>query len=281
MSSRDQAAVPPPATEDVVAIARAAWPDLDVPEDAFLAELAALGAGPEARPISPSVATEVWLALACARGDGKALRALEARAFPGARAALGRMGLSADEIAEVLQILREKLLVAEPGETPKIVESASHGDLPGILRVAAVRTAMNLRRKDHRLDMGDDRLVRELCPDDDPELVTLKQEHRAAFKSALEDALRSLTAQERNVLRMHLLHGLSIDAIGATYQVHRATAARWLGAVRDKLDRETRRLLRERRGLSDPEVDSLVRLVESRVEVSFRRILGSVIGSRG
>jgi len=259
----------------LLATARAAWPGIEIPEDAFKALLMAHTTGPSARPLEGLPAADLWLALACARGDAQALRELEARTFPGARSALGRMGLSADAVAEVLQILRERLLVAEAGTAPRILGVAAHGDLPGVIRVAAVRAALNLRRKDHRVDLGDARLLHELCPDDDPELAALKGEHRAAFKAALEDALGSLTAQERNVLRMNLLHGLSIDAIGSTYQVHRATAARWLATVREKLDRETRRLLRERRGLTDPEVNSLIRLVESRIEVSFRRVLGS------
>jgi RNA polymerase sigma-70 factor, ECF subfamily len=278
MSSRTPAAVPDHGLAAQIRAAREAWPTIDVPEAAFVALLLAQTEGPAARPLADLPAAELWLALGCARGDVRALRELEARAFPGARAVLGRMGLPADTIAEVLQILREKLLVAEPGEPPKILAAAAHGDLPGVFRVAAARTALNLRRKDHRLDVGDERLLRELCPDDDPELVALKDQHRAAFKSALEDALAGLSAQERNILRMHLLHALSIDAIGSTYQVHRATAARWLTAIREKLDAETRRLLRERKGLTDPEVDSLVRLVESRIDVSFRRVLGSALG---
>ena len=278
MSSRTPAAILDEGLPALIRAARAAWPGIDVPEDAFAALLAAQAAGPAARPLASLPAPELWLALACARGDTKALRELEARTFPGARAVLGRMGLSADEIAEVLQILRERLLVTSPGQAPGILAVAAHGDLPGVIRVAAARTALNLRRKDHRLDVGDDRLLRELCPDDNPELAALKAQHRGAFKAALEDALAGLTAQERNVLRMHLLHALSIDAIGGAYQVHRATAARWLTAIREKLDRETRRLLRERQGLTDPEVDSLVRLVESRIEVSFRRVLGSALG---
>ncbi|MFT3775417.1 MAG: hypothetical protein QM820_59480 [Minicystis sp.] len=273
MSSEDPAARLDDALRAVIQAARAAWPGIDVPEDAIAALLRAHLSEPSARPLAELPASDLWLALACARGDSAAVRAFEALTFPGARAALGRMGLSADEVAEVLQILRERFLVAETGEAPRIVAAAAHGDLPGIVRVAAVRTALNLRRRDHRYEVGDERLVRELCPADDPELAALKAQHRAAFKAALEDALTVLSAQERNVLRMHLLHALSIDAIGSAYQVHRATAARWLTAIREKLDRETRRLLQERRGLTDPEVDSLVRLVESRVEVSFRRVL--------
>jgi len=274
MSSLTSAAIPDDGLPALIRAARAAWPGVEVPEAAFAELLASHTTA--ARPLATLPAAELWLALACARGDAKALRELEARTFPGARAVLGRMGLSADSIAEVLQILREKLLVAEPGEPAKILAAAAHGDLPGVIRVAAARTALNLRRKDHRLDVGDAQLLRELAPDDDPELAALKDQHRAAFKAALEDAVAGLAAQERNVLRMHLLHALSIDAIGTTYQVHRATAARWLGSIREKLDRETRRLLRERQGLTDPEVDSLVRLVESRIEVSFRRVLESI-----
>ena len=179
---------------------------------------------------------------------------------------------------EVLQCLREKLFVPQDGEPAKILGAAVHGDLPGVIRVAAVRTALNLRRRDQRIELDDAPLLRELAPDDDPELRALKEQHRSAFKAALEDALGTLTARERNILRMHLVHGLSIDAIGSAYQAHRATAARWLTAIREKLDREARRLLRERRGLSDPEVDSLVRLVESHIQVSFQRVLGSAGG---
>ncbi len=178
----------------------------------------------------------------------------------------------------MLQILREKLLVASPGEAPGILAVAAHGDLPGVIRVAAARTALNLRRKDHRLDVGDDRLLRELCPDDNPELAALKAQHRGAFKAALEDALAGLTAQERK--RCGCTCSTPCRSTPSAAPT-RSTAPRRPAGSRPSarsLDRETRRLLRERQGLTDPEVDSLVRLVESRIEVSFRRVLGSALG---
>jgi RNA polymerase sigma-70 factor, ECF subfamily len=254
----------------LVQAARAAWPGIDNPEGDFRAQLASQLDHPES---DERVATSLWLAMACARGEAGALRQLETLAFAPARRALVRMGLSADAIEEAMQVVRERLLVAEAPDLPRLLAAAKHGDLPGIVRVAAVRSALNLRRKDHRLQLGDEHLMIELCPDDDPELCALKEQHRAAFKAALEQALRGLEPRERNVLRMHLLHGLSIDAIGATYQVHRATAARWLNAIRERLDDDTRRIIREREQLTDPEIDSLVRLVQSRIEVSFGRIL--------
>lgn len=274
---------PPPASakdqfHELIRLAREAWPELDVPEDAFVELLTASSSGPEARPLHELPAAEMWLALACARGDPGALRELEARAFPKAEAALRRVGVSADMIADVLQIVRTWLLVAEPGQAPRILNAAVHGNLTGLVRVVAVRQALNLRRKDRRIDAGDGRLLQQLAPGDDPEIAALKAEHRVAFKTAIEDAVAALTSQDRNVLRMHLIHGLSIDAIGHSYQVHRATAARWLAAIRARIDSESRRLLRERQGLADAEIDSLVRLAERHIHVSFHRVLESTAG---
>src|SRR6185312_12263972 len=122
--SRTAAAHPHDAIAALLRAGREAWPAIEVPEDTFTELLLAQAEGPPERPLAGLPAAELWLALACARGDARALRELEARAFPGARGVLGRMGLSADAIAEVLQILREKLLVAGPGEAPKILAMA-------------------------------------------------------------------------------------------------------------------------------------------------------------
>ena len=69
-----------------------------------------------------------------------------------------------------------------------------------------------------------------------------------------------------------------MDEIAGLYGVHRATAARWVDRIRDKLEVETKRRLRERTGLAGAELDSAVRLVQSRLEVSFRRLLGTQSG---
>ncbi|HEY5922261.1 MAG TPA: sigma-70 family RNA polymerase sigma factor [Kofleriaceae bacterium] len=259
--------------------ARAAHPTVDVPVAEFTALLAERAAGPPPCSVGDLRIEDLWLALGCARGDVAALRELEA-AMATARVALARMHMRGDAADEVLQIVRERMLVAEPGETPRILAAAGHGELRGLLRVAAVRTALNLRRRDHRIEHADEPLFAALAAQEDsPEAAALKHEHRAAFKVAVEDVLRSLEPRERNVLRMHLVHQLSIDEIGRTYDVHRATAARWLTSIRDRLQEETRRLLRERLELGDRDLDSLFRVVESQLAVSFRRVLATVPAS--
>jgi RNA polymerase sigma-70 factor (ECF subfamily) len=253
---------------------------VDLPVAEFTALLTARAAGPPPCAVGDLRVEDLWLALGCARGDVAALRELEV-SFSTARVALARMGMRGDAADEVLQIVRERMLVAEPGESPRILAAAGHGDFRGLLRVSAIRTALNLRRRDHRVDQGDDQLFAALAAQEDtPETAALKDEHRAAFKSAIEEVLRSLEPRERNVLRMHLVHNLTIDEIGRTYDVHRATAARWLTSVRDRLRDETRELLRQRLKLADRDLDSLFRAVESQIAVSFRRVLATVPSDR-
>ena len=67
---------------------------------------------------------------------------------------------------------------------------------------------------------------------------------------------------------------LSIDAIGAAFGVHRATAARWLQRARAALVAATARTASPR-GSSSPvdEIDSVIRLVQSRLDASMVRYL--------
>lgn len=221
------------------------------------------------------VVDDLTVAQAAARGDVEAIRAVEERTFPGARAALARMGLARVDIDDVMQIVREHMFVGVNGAPARVGEAATKGDLRGLVRIIAIRTALNQRRPTKRQDPLDDSPMLEMLAavDDSPELAVLKDQQRQAFKTALEQALTTLTPRDRNVLRMQVVHDLSIDDIGRAYSVHRATAARWLEAIRERIHAEARRLLHERLGVSDGELQAIYRLVASRIDVSFSRVL--------
>ena len=106
----------------------------------------------------------------------------------------------------------------------------------------------------------------------DPELEFLQQEYRAEFKAAFEEAVRSLSDREHNLLRMHVLEHLPIDDIGAVFKIHRATAARQLSRAREVLREGTRQKLRERLRLSEAELRSVLKLVRSNLELSLSRV---------
>ena len=78
------------------------------------------------------------------------------------------------------------------------------------------------------------------------------------------------------MLRLRLLDGLNIDQIGGIYGVHRATVARWIASAREQVLAGTRRELENMLDISDSEFDSLVKLVQSRIDLSISQFLQTV-----
>jgi RNA polymerase sigma-70 factor (ECF subfamily) len=75
---------------------------------------------------------------------------------------------------------------------------------------------------------------------------------------------------------MHVVDGLGIDELGRIYNVHRATAARWLVRIREALFAGTRSALAKHLDLGETEFASLVGVLLSRLDVSVQRVLGEI-----
>ena len=64
-----------------------------------------------------------------------------------------------------------------------------------------------------------------------------------------------------------------------TYQVNRSTVVRWLSQARHTLLKETERLLREHIALDGAEFSSVMRLVQSLLDLSLTRVFHSQRGA--
>lgn len=253
--------------------AHSAWPEIELPLETFAEYLAARrGAGNA--PMPPERVAELYLACACVKGLPTALAAFERRFLVQVPAFLGRLTLPDSTVAEIKQLLRTKLLVSTESGLAKISEFSGQGAMLGWLRVVAMRTALSLlrQRSDKPLDDigGDERVM---AATEDPELVYLRNRYQTEFKEAFATALAQLTSEQRNLLRLHLVDGMNIDKLGVMFQIHRATAARWLHSARESVFTETRRLLQQRLRLSPAEFDSLVRVLRSQLDLSVARLL--------
>lgn len=255
-----------------VAAAREIEPELALDEVAFAAHVTGLVSA-DAIDLEEASPADVALAWAAAGGDARAIAAIERRYMPAARIAVARV-LGDDRADDAMQDVRTKLFVREDGPR-RIAEYHGRGSLPGWLRVVAVRAALSLRRKSKRAEdrEASDDPVFELAGALDPELDHLKSRYRGEIKAAFQAALAALTARERNLLRMHFVERLTIDDLGVMNQVHRATIARWIAALRARLFEATREDLTRRLGVDQAEFDSLVALVRSQLDVSLHRFL--------
>jgi RNA polymerase sigma-70 factor (ECF subfamily) len=253
--------------------ARETWPEVDIDPAVYADYLASREAGP--------CTADLYLACACSRGDTRALAAFDARVLSVIDPALGKLGIGADVVGEVKQRLRTSLLVGDgEGSPPRILQFNGKGDLRGWVRVIAVREALALGAKDRRFQpLDDDSLAERLLPDSDPELAHLKRFYSAEFKAAFASALGALEDRERLLLRQQFIDGLTIDEVGALYRVHRATAARWMERARTRVMESTLAELRRRLAVGPAELDSILRLIRSQLEVSMGPLAGG--GRRG
>ncbi|MCE9668521.1 sigma-70 family RNA polymerase sigma factor [Myxococcus stipitatus] len=257
-----------------VAEGREAWPDVALPDEDFLTHVA--------RRLEPGMdlaslpAADLYLACACALGLPSAHAALERHVLPGVAPAVARVRGGGVDAAEVLQQLRQRLLVPEgAGRLPRIAEYQGAGPLAGWLRAAAVRTALNLQRSEgRRARVEEDAEVGGLTGGGlDVELDYLRQRHREDFRAALSDALAALSSRERTVLRLHVVEGLSLERIGAMYQTHKSTVSRWVAHARERVLVGARERLAERLQLSSDELHSLMRAVRSQLDLSLPAML--------
>ena len=211
---------------------------------------------------------DLYLAHACGEGNAAALSVFDARVLPRIAPAILGLDASAAFVDEVSQALREKLFVGG-----RIREYSGLGSLQNWARVCAVRIALNLRRGRTRGVSADDVLDKIPSGGLDPELDYLKARSKTEFKDAFVAALEGLSVQERNVLRMHHLDGLTLEETALACRVGRSTAARWLAMARQRVMTETHRRLTARLKLSAREVESMFRLIQSQMDLSFHRYL--------
>jgi RNA polymerase sigma-70 factor, ECF subfamily len=254
--------------DEMVAAARARWPQVAFDEAACKRSLD--NCRDEAGELPP-FAIELVLAAACLAGDAAAIRVLNDEMFERVDRVLSRLGLSAADADDVKQDVRTKLLVATTGD-PKLALYRGTGPLPHWIASVAGREALASMRKRKPTDaIDDDDFLVDAA--DDPELVTLKSQHGAAFKQAFQAAVRELSSRERAILRALIVDDRSINDVAALYGIHRVTASRWVSELRADLLKRTRNQLRDRFQLDASSIESAIRMLDSNLELSLFRLL--------
>jgi RNA polymerase sigma-70 factor (ECF subfamily) len=262
----------PGALAGTLATARLRWPEVSVQDVAFERFLEARSVDP--RSLEPGRIEELYLICACLAGDAAAVRALDSEFLPEVDRALARLGQTG-ATDDVRQQVRRAFFAPERDKPSKLESFSGRGPLAAWVRVVAVRMASNLHRRTRRETLEDsDRWARSPAITPSPELQVLRERYRSDFEAALTHALQALSTRDRTVLRLHSLEGMSLDQIAQMYQVHRATAARWIASTRKALVDDTQRRIREALALSSGELQSLMAAVRSDLDVSLHRLLG-------
>jgi RNA polymerase sigma-70 factor (ECF subfamily) len=259
----------------MVSTARAAWPQLRLDEAALARFVGERVTGDDlSSSLAGLPAADLALVAACVAQDAAAHAAFDT-ILTEVDAAGAATRASKDLVDEVKQLLRVQLLIARDGKPPAIAGYRGKGPLRGWIRITATRELIRHKKKLAR-EVPLQRSLEAVLGGTsgaDPMLSQLKAEYRSEFATALAQAIAKLSAEDRTLLRQQVVEGLSIDEIGAAFGVHRATAARWLTRARSALVATTHEVLAARLEIPVAEIESVIRLVQSRLDASVVRML--------
>jgi RNA polymerase sigma-70 factor (ECF subfamily) len=218
-------------------------------------------------------AADLYLACACSETERHALLAFEQHILQKVPARLGQ--LSAATVDEVLQVLRQRLLLGRGGMPPKIADYSGRGPLLAWVRIIGSRVAGELASQDGRQELFDEppEVLARMLSSDDPERALLKEDSRQVLAEALRKALAALPERERALLRLHHLHGVTMDKLATMYGESRSGVARRVAQARERLLKLTRAELASRLNLGGMELESLLGLVQSRLDFSLHRLM--------
>ena len=89
------------------------------------------------------------------------------------------------------------------------------------------------------------------------------------FRQAFAQAVRTLEARERALLRLHFVEGDTLERLGLVYGVHRSTVTRWVAVARATALSRTRKALAEALEATPSEITSLLRAAGSGLDASI------------
>jgi RNA polymerase sigma-70 factor (ECF subfamily) len=218
---------------------------------------------------------DLILCYACSKKDPQALAALERTYFPAVVRHLTHSGASSALAEEAQQLLRVRLYMARADGPPQILRYDGRGPLVSWLRVVAVRILRDLQRaqKKGQVELG----ARPLPNPDEPgpESRYAKRRQKNVFEAAFGQSLASLSAQDRVILRLYFLEDLASDAVGKVLHVDGSTVRRRVAQLKQTLLKRTRKALAVDLGLHRSEVESVLALARSQLEISICRLLKS------
>ena len=253
--------------------ANSRWPGVRLSAERFesaWARLSDTSDGP-----STEFAGDLFLVAACLEGDRAALGQLQ-RLISNVLPQLRSYGLSDGELETLSRDTLSRLGSGEAG--PKLARYSARGSLAGWLHVVMTRQVLDLKAESTSHVELDDVLLGTMGTDSAPELELVREQFRGSFSESFRAAIGRLTPRQRNLLRQYYLDTLSLEEMGLLYRTHRSTVARWLADARTSVLELMRDEVSQRLGIGRLDVDSIMRVVGSRLDVSAGLFLSQAGG---
>jgi RNA polymerase sigma-70 factor, ECF subfamily len=266
---------------DLWRTAHQAWPELKVSE-LELTRALAQRRSVRAFALADIHAGDFLLSVAALAGDRNAHRAFESEVLGPLGHELTRSGTASTVVDDVLARVRTRMLVggaeiySEEESKPRLAQYTGQVPLLAWLRVVVRRELISFLRSENQ-SFVDERARAESVDAStgalSPEHALLKGDSDQIASVALKAVIGRLDPASQLLLRWHFREGQSIDAIAPRLAVHRATAARMLARLRERLFLEVRSELQVAHKLGTSTVESLCAGLEGDLNLTLSRVL--------
>lgn len=251
-------------------IGREAYPAIALPRETFVMFARARA---DTWKGNPERAADMYLACACVERIPAAVA--EFLAAFGARIPvyLGKLARNADLVAEVRQIVVTRCVMGDADKQPALLAYSATGSLEGWVRATAVREALALNRQSDRNGGEVDAVLEAQVPWVDQEISLFKQIYREPVSQAFATACAQLAAEDRALLRLHYVDGVTTAKLATMFGISRATLIRRLAASRESLVDQVKSALKGASGVADQDFESVLRLVKSQIDLRLSVVL--------
>ncbi|HEY6640878.1 hypothetical protein [Povalibacter sp.] len=263
----------PISAERAYEIGRDTYPRIDLSRDTFIMFAHARA---ETWKGNPDRAADMFLACACVERIPAAVAEFLAAFGERIPQYLGKLARNADLVAEVRQILVTRCVIGDANKAPALMAYSATGSLEGWLRATAVREALSMHREGDRHASDADAALEAQISWVDHEISLFKQIYREPVSHAFATACAALDAEDRALLRLHYVDGVTTAKLATMFGISRATLIRRLAASRALLVERVKAALKVASGVADQDVDSVLRLVRSQIDLRLSVVLKNV-----
>jgi RNA polymerase sigma-70 factor, ECF subfamily len=260
----------PISIERAFEIGRNTYPRVELPLAAFTAFAQFRG---ETWGGNPERAADLYLACACVERLPAAVAEFVSEYGERIPSFLRRVSNDRDLVADVRQIIMLRCVIGEGARPPALTTYSATGSLEGWVRATAVREALALNRRTEREVANVAAVLEARATWVDREISLFKQMYREPVSQAFVDACAELPAEERALLRLHYVDGVTTANLANIYGISRATLIRRLATARESLVGRVKASLKRTAGVTEQDFDSVLRLVKSQLDLRLSVVL--------
>ncbi len=253
------------------------YPTISLEFEEFRGRVEQVLAG-ESAPLVESLHLEdLFLALACSKGDRIAWEHFADDYLPVARRCAEHACRHLAQSEDLAQELVTRLLE----DRRRFAGYDGRGSLAGWLRVATNHAAIDRFRRNRKEASIDEieetgRVLSKEAAGGSP--AHEQSERRDArwgpvLLAILVEGIRCLPPRDRLLLSLYYTQDVPLKAIGKQFGVHEATVSRWLDRLRQDLRKRIEREMKRRHGIRARELESLWRWVSEETDFSLREAI--------